>query len=96
MILFFSQAVTDGGAASRHKRSSMFIVPAGLPGVDIVRNIGYATEVCRSQILTRFPLFFKMACTQKSGFEMCFDIGSQHLGCRGQNTSPYAQGCGLS
>ena len=23
----------------------------------------------------------------KSGFEMCFDIGSQHLGCWGQNTS---------
>ena len=32
----------------------------------------------------------------KSGFEMCFDIGSQHLGCWGQNTSPYAQGCDLS
>ena len=30
------------------------------------------------------------------GFEMCFDIGSRHLGCWGQNTSPHAQGCGLS
>ena len=30
-----------------------------------------------------------------SGFEMCFDIGSQpHRGC--QNTPPYAQGCDLS
>ena len=32
----------------------------------------------------------------KSGFEMCFDIGSRHIGCWGQNTSPYAQGCDLS
>ena len=32
----------------------------------------------------------------KSGFEMCFDIGSRHLGCWGQNTVPYAQGCYLS
>ena len=31
-----------------------------------------------------------------SGFEMWFDIGSQHLWCWGQNTSPYAQGCDLS
>ena len=32
----------------------------------------------------------------KSGFEMCFDIGSQHVGCWGQNTPPHAQGCDLS
>ena len=32
----------------------------------------------------RAPFFQNGA---KSGFEMCFDIGSQHLGCWGQNTS---------
>ena len=32
------------------------------------------------------PLFVKMN-GAKSGFEMCFDIGSQHLGYWGQNTS---------
>ena len=32
----------------------------------------------------RSPFFQNGA---KSGFEMCFDIGSQHLGCWGQNTS---------
>ena len=32
----------------------------------------------------------------KSGFEMWFDIGSQHRGFRGQNTPPHAQGCDLS
>ena len=32
----------------------------------------------------------------KSGFEICFDIGSQHVGCWCENTSPHAQGCDLS
>ena len=32
----------------------------------------------------------------QSGFEMCFGIGSQHLGCWCPTTSPYVQGCGLS
>ena len=42
------------------------------------------------------PIFFKNGLETKSGFEMCFDIGSRYLGCWGQNTSPYAQGCDLS
>ena len=33
------------------------------------------------------PLVFQNGLQAKSGFEMCFDIGSQHLGCWGQNTS---------
>ena len=32
------------------------------------------------------PLFLINGLQAKSGFEMCFDIGSQHLGCWGQNT----------
>ena len=40
--------------------------------------------------------FFQNGLQAKAGFEMCFDIGSRHFGCRGQNTSPYAQGCDLS
>ena len=45
-------------------------------------------------ILTSPPPFFHNGA--KSGFEMWFDIGSQHLGCWGQNTSPHAHGCDLS
>ena len=37
-----------------------------------------------SNILHRAPFFQNGA---KSGFEMCFDIGSRHHGCWGQNTS---------
>ena len=33
------------------------------------------------------PFFFQNGLQAKSGFEMCFDIESQHLGCWGQNTS---------
>ena len=45
-----------------------------------------AASVCQpiSKIYTT-PLFFKNGA--KSGFEMCFDIGSRHLGCWGPNTS---------
>ena len=39
---------------------------------------------------------FQNGLQAKPGFEMCFDIGSRHLGCWGQNTSPYAQSCDLS
>ena len=57
--------------------------------------VAFAVGPSISKIITsRPPFFFKRA--QRSGFETCFDIGSQHLGCRGQNTSPYAQGCDLS
>ena len=42
------------------------------------------------------PLCFKNGAKAKSGLKMCFDIGSLHLGCWGQNTPPYAQGCDLS
>ena len=31
--------------------------------------------------------FFQNGLQAKSGFEMCFDIGSRHLGCWGQHTS---------
>ena len=48
----------------------------------------------QSRIPTPLPFFPKLQA--KSGFEMCFDIGSRHLGCWGQNTSPEAQGCDLS
>ena len=44
-------------------------------------------------ILIAPSFFFPNDLQAKSGFEMCFDIGSQHFGCWGQNTSPYAQGC---
>ena len=40
--------------------------------------------------------FFQNGLQAKSGFEMCFDIGSRHLRCWGQNTSPHAHGCDLS
>ena len=42
------------------------------------------------KFLNRAPFFQNGA---KSGFEMCFDIGSPHLGCWGRNTSLYVQGC---
>ena len=42
------------------------------------------------------PLGFQNGLQANSGVEMCFDIGSQHLARGGQNTSLYAQGCGLS
>ena len=42
------------------------------------------TEASQSKMLRSHPFFFNGA---KSGFEMCFDIGSRHLGCWGQNTS---------
>ena len=50
-------------------------------------------EASQSQILTSRPLFFKMA--QNLDLR-CVLYRSQHLGCWGQNTSPYAQGCDLS
>ena len=41
--------------------------------------------VRQSQKLTSLT-FFQHSLQAKSGFEMCFDIGSQHLGCWGQST----------
>ena len=46
-----------------------------------------AARASPSQILTLRPMCVEMACKQNLEFEMCFDIGSQHLGCWGQNTS---------
>ena len=43
-------------------------------------------EASQSQTLTPRPCFVKSGLQAKSRFEMCFDIGSQHLGCWGQNT----------
>jgi acyl-CoA dehydrogenase len=37
-------AITDPDAASPYKRMSMFIIPAGTPGMDIVRNVGFHGE----------------------------------------------------
>ena len=43
------------------------------------------------------PPFFQNGLQAKSGFEMCFRPSTLcDLGCWGQNTSPYAQGCDLS
>ena len=46
------------------------------------------------------PLCFKMACKQNLDLRCVLapapKFWSQHLGCWGQNTSPYAQGCDLS
>jgi acyl-CoA dehydrogenase len=40
---FIVMAVTDPEAAP-HKRASMFIVPAGTPGLEIIRNVGYGSS----------------------------------------------------
>ena len=40
-----------------------------------------------SYIITSPPPLFQNGLQVKSGFEMCFDIGSRHLGCWGQITS---------
>lgn len=37
-------AITDPDAASPYKRMSMFIIPAGTPGMEIVRNVGFHGE----------------------------------------------------
>ena len=37
-------AVTDPDAALPHKRMSMFIVPSDTPGIEIIRNVGFAGE----------------------------------------------------
>ena len=39
---FIVMAVTDPGAEP-HRRASMFILPAGTPGIEIVRNVGYGS-----------------------------------------------------
>ena len=61
------------------------------------RVVHFAERRARqSQSLISRPLFCQNGLQAKPGFEMCFDIGSRHLGCWGQNTPPYAQGCDLS
>lgn len=40
-----TMAVTDPDAASPYDRMSMFIVPTGTPGMEIVRNVGFLGEV---------------------------------------------------
>ena len=39
---FIVMAVTDPDEAP-HRRASMFIIPAGTPGIEIVRNVGYGS-----------------------------------------------------
>jgi acyl-CoA dehydrogenase len=39
---FIIMAVTDPDAAP-HRRASMFVVPAGTPGIEIIRNVGYGS-----------------------------------------------------
>lgn len=41
---YIVMAVTDPDSADRYRRASMFIVPADLPGIEIVRNYGYYGE----------------------------------------------------
>ena len=55
-----------------------------------------ARQPSNSYIAPVFQKKIQNGLQAKSGFEMCFDIGSRHLRCWGQNTSPYAQGCDLS
>lgn len=40
---FIVMAVTDR-EAEPHRRASMFVVPAGTPGIEIVRNVGYGAS----------------------------------------------------
>ena len=49
-------------------------------------NTAAASSMEASQSQTRTPFFFQNSSQAKSGFEMCFDTGYQHLGCWGQNT----------
>ena len=51
---------------------------APLSAVAIVQSISNANDT---------PLFFKNTMLPKSGFEMCFDIGSHHVGWWGHTTS---------
>ena len=77
------------------KLLDLSLAPYGLYGVkyiDLV-SLGAARPVNLKFYHRPFVSKFLQA---KSGFGMCFDIGSQHLGCPGQNTSPHAQGCDLS
>ena len=68
-------------------------VPYDLYGVKYIDLVSLGVNPgSQSWILNHTPLFFGA----RSGFEMCFDIGSLHLGCWGRNTSPHAQGCDLS
>ena len=92
-ILFLNKVLYggDGFTASARLRKG---TPLRLPGRDPKAQAAQVQVQARqSQIVTSRPFFSKW---RKSGFEMCFDIGSQHHGCWGQNTSPYAQGCDLS
>ena len=44
-------------------------------------------SIPNSYIARLFVFFLNNVLQAKSGFEMCFDIGSQHIGCWSQNTS---------
>ena len=46
-------AVTDP-AAPPYKRMSMFIVPADTPGIEVIRNVGFATETAPTHGYLRF------------------------------------------
>lgn len=50
---FIVMAVTDP-EAPRHERMSMFIIPAGTPGVDIVRDVGVVGEKVPMHAYIRF------------------------------------------
>ena len=99
-----SAGATDGKrrAKSRTKsrtKSRLEPLPPSLPMEMWYRVLTFVQVGRQSQCQSNYysaPLFGQNGLQAKSGFEMCFDIGSQHLGCWGQNTPPYAQGCDLS
>ena len=65
-------------------------------GVKYVGLVSLAPAHAVNLKFLRGAPFFQNGLQSKTGCGVCFDIGSQHLGCLGQNTSPHAQGCDLS
>lgn len=54
LAAFFIVMVVTDPDAPRHERMSMFIVPAGTPGLEIIRDVGHAGEKVATHAYLRF------------------------------------------
>ena len=72
-------AVTDPDA-SEYRRQSMFIVPAGSPGLEIVRDVGYWGEPVASHAYLRFTGVRVPADNMLSGRGDAFVVAQTRLG----------------
>ena len=73
-------AVTDPDAASPYRRMSMFVVPAGTPGMRIVRNVGFHGEAADTHAYIEFDRAMVPAENMLGGRGEAFAVAQTRLG----------------